>query len=187
MSDERIALMAKGNMTAFTSLFDEYLPRLYGFCHKYLHNAADAQEVAQETFIRIWESRETIDPRQNFGTYLIAIAKYRIYNIIKHRFVEEKHRANVAEAIRPRFSQEDELLWNDLVELMLSSIENLPPRQRVVLLLRSQGYTNAEIAERLEISIRSVETYYSKALINMRTILGPECQWAVLLFLAPFF
>ncbi len=74
MFDERIALMAKGNMTAFTSLFDEYLPRLYGFCHKYLHNTADAEEVVQEVWPDEMHAVVSV-PDENRGEIIVMVTE----------------------------------------------------------------------------------------------------------------
>ena len=185
MPDRQLLLLTKGDRNAFSSLFDEYYPRLHSFCLKYLHDKTNAEEIVQETFVAIWETRERIDPHKNFEPYLVSIARNKIYNLVKQKFVAEKHRERISESMQEHFSEEEKLLRNDLLVLMFSSMEKLPERQREILMLRSAGYTNPEIAERLNLSLRTVENHYSRALVTLRSIMGPEMLMAALLFTIP--
>ncbi|MCL1827640.1 MAG: sigma-70 family RNA polymerase sigma factor, partial [Candidatus Cloacimonetes bacterium] len=126
MSQKQLLLLTKGDSNAFSSLFDEYYPRLYSFCLKYLHNSAEAEDIVQDTFIRIWETRERIDPARPFISYLIAIAKNRIYDSIKQKIVAHKHRGNISETMWSQLYEDDRPFWDDIFKLMFSAIEQLP-------------------------------------------------------------
>lgn len=167
-----VARLRKGDRTAFATLFDGYSPRLYRFSMGYFRNRSDAEEVVQETFIRIWTNRTDIDPDKSFPSFLIAIARNRIYDIIKHKIVERKHRGNLSAAWSGFQSEEEKLMADDLMELMLAVIGKLPGKQRDIMLLRCEGYSNPEIADKMSITVRTVETHISNAYRALRRMVG---------------
>jgi len=171
----------------FRSVFYAQYPKLYGFCLRNLYNPIDAEDVVQETFAAAWENRGKIDLSKNFNAYLLSIAKNKIYDLIRQKFVLDRHRNRISESMQEQLSEEDRLLWNDLVNLMFSSMEQLPDRQREILLLRAQGFSNPEIAERLGLSIRTIENHYSRALATIRTIMGPKATLVFSLFFLDIF
>jgi len=164
-----LELLKKDDSVAFETLFEKYASRLYHFSLRLFHGSIyDAEEVVQNVFLKIWESRATIDSVKNFNSYLITIAKHQIYDTIKHKFVTQKHRQHILKVSEQSTANEDQSVLQDMVELMLSHIEQLPDQQKEVMLLRNQGFTNAEIAKKLALSIRTVETHVSNALKVLR-------------------
>ncbi len=176
-----IALLKSGDRVAFGAVFEKYAARLYRFSFHFFRNEADAEEIVQETFLKIWETRERIDVQQHFNTYLITIAKHQIYDVIKHKFVEQKHHQRIFENSLTSYSIEDDFVLQNLMELLLSCIEQLPPQQREVMLLRNKGLNNQEIAEKLDLSVRTVETHVSHALKILRTYFMKNREIATLL------
>ena len=174
-------MLANGDEKAFSSLFDEYFGRLYGFCLTNLRNATEAEDIAQDTFMKIWENRQRIDPENPFGTYLIAIAKNRIYDYIKKKIVIEKHRDIIKSLNWHTFYNDDKGLWDELFCTMLAAIEQLPQARREIMLLRMHGVSNGEIAERMNISVRTVHNQYSKALATLRSLVPPHISFSLFL------
>lgn len=83
MTDERdnqhqVKLLQKGNVAAFDSLFEVYSPKLYGFAFKYFRNEADAEELVQEVFVKVWENRQSLKTEYSFKAYLFTIALNQI-------------------------------------------------------------------------------------------------------------
>jgi len=164
-----LGLLQKNDSVAFEALFEKYASRLYHFALHFFHGSAyDAEEVVQNVFLKIWENRATIDSVQNFNSYLITIAKHQMYDTIKHKFVAQKHQQYILNVAAKSTSDEDQSILQDMIELMLSCIEQLPDQQKEVMLLRNKGFTNAEIAQKLALSIRTVETHVSNALKVLR-------------------
>jgi len=164
-----LELLKRDDSVAFEVLFERYASRLYRFSlHLFNGNVCDAEEVVQDVFLKVWENRAKIDSVQNFNSYLITIAKRQIYDAIKHRFVVEKHRNHILNFSAKTASDEDSYILKNLIELMLSCVEQMPNQQKEVMHLRNQGFTNTEIAQQLGISPRTVETHVSNALKNLR-------------------
>ena len=165
-----LELIKRNDGVAFEVLFEKYASRLYHFSlHFFNGSVFDAEEVVQNVFLKVWENRAKIDTVQNFNSYLITIAKRQMYDVIKHKFVAQKHQQYMLNFSVRSSSDEDDFMLKNMIELMLSCVGQMPEKQKEVILLRNQGYTNPEIVQKLDISTRTVETHVSNALKNLRS------------------
>lgn len=171
--DEKKLLLSlkQGDKDAFDAIFKKYASRLYFFSLTFFNSRADADEIVQETFVKLWETRYRIDETQSFNTYLITIAKHIIYNQFRHKLVEQKYNEYILQTTGDSYSIENDLVLKNLKEHMLAGIAQLPPQQREILLLKRKGYDNEEIAGQLNVSKRTVETHINKAFKFLRTYL----------------
>ncbi len=176
MDEEKVLLVSlkKGNRDAFDAVFKKYASRLYFFSMSFFNSKSDAEEIVQETFVRIWETRSTIDENKNFNTYLISIAKNLIYNTFRHKLVVQKYAEQAQQLSDGSYSMEQDLMMQNMREQLLSGIGLLPPQQKEVLLLKSKGYSNEEIAQQLKLSKRTVETHINKAFKYLRDYLADK-------------
>lgn len=168
--DILLGLLKNENKNAFDTLFKKYAPRLYFFSLNFL-TKEDAEEIAQDTFVKIWETRDKIDVTQHFNTYLITIAKHLIYNRFRHKVVEQKYNKHILQTACDSYSVEHELILKNLKERIIASIGQLSPQQKEIVLLKYNGYDNQSIAERLRLSKRTVETHINKAFKMLRRYL----------------
>ena len=166
---EALLRLKKGETVAFDTVFRQCAPRLYYFVDSYFGNKVEAEEVVQETFIKVWQYREQIDENQSFNTFIITIAKHMVYNKLKHRMVEKRYVDSVWHTSSNSDGVDDELDRKHLREHLEAAISLLPPQQRDILLLKNKGYNNEEIAKNLKISKRTVETHISRAFRLLRT------------------
>ena len=163
-----LILLKKGNRKAFNVLFEKYSPKLYFYTLKTFKNRIDAEEIVQDTFLKIWETAHRIDEHKHFNTYLISIAKHLICDRLRHKAVEQKYSRYMSHFSSEFYSIEDKLESKNLKESLLADIENLPSQQKEVLLLKSKGYDNNEIATYLNLSKRTVETHINRAFKFLR-------------------
>ena len=172
--DDRSLLISlkKGDRDAFDAIFRKYVAKVYHVAAQFFGNGDDVEEVVQETFIKVWENRGKIDEEQNFNAYLLSIAKNHIYNTFRHRSVERKYLQRLLETSPDRYSIEGELSDRHLREFLLSRIAMLSPKQREILLLKEQGLYNDEIAQKLNISKRTIEWHINEAYHRLRLLLG---------------
>lgn len=167
--DERRLLksLREGDQSAFDAIFRKYAPELHRFSLSKSCDARQAEEIVQETFMKVWELRRQIDPDRNFASWLITIAKHKIYNSFRRRVLEIKWNMAAAEQVDTA-TVEGQLQLDDLRRLLLGGIDRLAPRQREILLLKSQGMSNDEIAEQLSIPKKVVENNIYKAYRQLR-------------------
>ncbi len=173
-----LELLAQGSEYAFTQLFDHYRARVYGVAIKFLRDSQLAEEIVQETFLKVWQRREGIHHVRNFSGYIFIIARNLVFDSLK-KISDEL--ANKKAFIPPRtFENETEnLLIEAEYEIMLASIvEKLPPQQKQIFkLARWEHLSHEEIADRLSLSRLTVKTHMAAALRtirnNLKDHLGP--------------
>lgn len=167
-----IRSLKEGDMKAFSQLFDRYGKRLYHFSIGYLKSSANAEEIVQEVFLKIWNNREEILIHKSFESYLFTIAKNGILNTIRKSKSEQAY-VNYAK-LHPgkNILLEEELDFKELEKAYRQSIEKLSPRRKEIYLLsREQSLSNAEIAEKMNISIKTVENQMTSAISEIRKTL----------------
>ncbi|MEO0331838.1 MAG: RNA polymerase sigma-70 factor, partial [Bacteroidota bacterium] len=166
-----IVALKRGDQAAFSRLFFAYEKKLYFFSYKLLQSHADAEEVVQEVFLRIWDKRATLDEQRSFNAYLITIAKNIIYNRASRKVTEHAYREYLQRvAPSARHQTEEVVNFSDLNTISHRFISQLPEKRRKIFLLsRFEGLNNQEIAQQLNISVSTVENQMNKALKVLKT------------------
>lgn len=158
-----------GNLWAFNELFDRYGKRLHRFAVAYLKSTENAEEIVQEVFLKIWNNREEISPDKSFESYLFTIAKNGILNTIRKSKSEQAY-LNFAK-LNPgkNVLLDEELDFNELERAYKNAVDQLSPRRKEIFLLsRVHSLSNAEIAEKMNISVKTVENQMTSALAEVR-------------------
>ena len=182
-----IISLKSGDFEAFDQLFKKYGKRLYGFAIGYLKSHEDAEELVQDIFVKVWENRAELDENQSFNSYLFTIAK----NTILNHFRKKVHQQSYIEYIKQHTKlihtkTEEDIIFSDLDAQAKKVIDQLPSRRREIFLLsRERGYNNEEIAQRLNISKKTVENQITHALKFIREQLGSK-NLIPLLFISLF-
>lgn len=165
---ERIKL---GDEQAFELLFRKYYIRLCAFANKFLNDPEESKEIVQEVFAKIWEGREEIDPEDSLRSYIFKIAQNLSINKLRRIKVESKYSEifKLVYVEYHEFSAYESLLAKELEENIAHSIGNLPTECRKVFeLSRMEGLKYREIADKLNISVKTVEAQMCKALKFLR-------------------
>lgn len=181
---EHLNALRGGDSRAFGHFFDQYSQRLYFFALGYLKSEKDAEEVVQETFLKIWERRAFVNPELSFQAYLFKIAFNFIQKKLVRNFRESELKHEVISFLTDENSQAvASANYHDLLQHVHYLMNQLPPRQHEVVELRiAQGYTVAEIAEKLGLAGKTVEAHLTAALKFLRVQLAGEFSEDLLLF-----
>ncbi len=155
----------EGNEYAFESLFRRYNERLFYFLYGLLKSKEDAEEIVQETFLKLWERRELFREEYSFESLIFRIARN---SFIDHnrkkvsRAVFEKHFRFIADLAE---NTTDEYVLFQETRFILDSVMNgLPPKRKEIFLLQKvEGLSRKEIAEKLGISVITVDSQLLKA------------------------
>lgn len=165
--DQRtIAQVRKGSKPAFNLLFGAYSQKLYFFALGYLKSEKEAEEIVQETFIKLWERRNDLDPDLSIQAYLFKIA----FNFIRKRMIRTIRENEFRHGLAGDLTDVDDhtantLNYHFLLEHISQLISELPPRQKQILELRKlEDYSVKEIAEMLGLSVKTVEAHLTAAL-----------------------
>lgn len=185
--DEKLLFsqVATGDERAFSTLFGLYLSRLYPFIIKFTRSEQAAQEIIQETFIRVWLNRDKLGEIANPGGWLFKVASNECYTYARKKVLTN------------RFSQplslESETVdttheWMDLKELnqlIGQAVDQLPAqRKKIYQMSRDQGKSIPEIAEALQLSPNTVKNALVTSLRSVREYLAQSgVTLTILLFL----
>lgn len=163
---------------AYEIIFRRYYQELFRFAYNYLRDDAPAEEMAQEVFLYIWEKRQQIEIKTTLKTYLYSAIKNKCLNYIKFELprkneLEESHMQMLVTS-QPEKRENDERLK----KFIDRAIDQLPNKCRQVFVLsRSAGLTYEEIAEDMDISVKTVENQMSIALKKLRESLKPVYEY----------
>ncbi|MCG8580798.1 MAG: RNA polymerase sigma-70 factor [Bacteroidales bacterium] len=168
--DKLLQKIKAGDETAFELVFKNYYPHLVLLAQKYLSDKDLSESIVQSVFVKMWEKRREIEIRSLKG-FLVVAVRNRCTNELKHQqVVREYEKVN---------DSKDEAVWmtfneNVYLQKINNVIEELPEqRRRIFKMSRMDGLKYREIAEKLNISPKTVEVQMGKALKYLREQLQP--------------
>lgn len=176
-SDAVLARRLKENeKSAFELIFNKFSRKLYYFALGYVHSQAETEEIIQNVFISLWENRDMLNEAFPLQSYLYKITVNHIYNYFKHQSVRRHYVENmILDGSEEDLEAEQNILANDLEEVVNRFVGDLPLRQQIIYRLsRMDGLCHAEIAQRMGLSIRSVENHIYRTLKYIREKLKEE-------------
>lgn len=186
ITQDLFARLKNGEMLAFDQVYEQYAHKLFSFILKIVKDEAEADDIVQEVFVKIWESKHKLDDCKHLDCYIFTIAYNSSVDLIRKRinnlkYIEHLKRLAI---VREVPSEVSELEYNELKNQVEKLISKLPERQKQVYLLhREQGLTYPEIAVRLSISKNTVENHMVKALQSLRQNMSHSLPASLLIYL----
>jgi RNA polymerase sigma-70 factor (ECF subfamily) len=171
---ELLQAIAGGDRAAFDRLSRRHLDRAYGVALRMTGSRADAQDVVQDVFLRLWQRPDAWRPGQaQFSTWL--------YRVVVNRCLDLKRRPrgtdldSVEEPQDPDANAEDSLLDAERNRALDSAVNQLPERQKAAIVLTyTAGLRNAEAASAMEISVKAFEALLVRAKRELRDYLAGQ-------------
>jgi len=166
-----------GDMGAFREVYRKYVPIMQAFASKFTDRAT-AEDLVQDVFMRIWVTRETSPINESLQTYLFRAVRNRCINHLEHLKVKANYEAQEIVELQIReagFFQSPEQLFirQEQLEQVRREIEKLPEKCRQIFKMAyDEDKKAAEIAEELQLSVRTVETQIYKALKTLRRMVN---------------
>jgi len=174
--------LARGHDAALNALMERHAERLFHYLVRSLQDEADAADLAQETFVKIYQNRARFDPQQKFSTWLYAIAS----NLVRDRFrwrsrhqqvsldaENEQTESILKDTLRAVEPLPDQGLQNEeRADVVRKAVDALPVELKQPLILAVyQDLPQAEIAVILKCSVKAVETRIYRARQQLRAAL----------------
>jgi len=172
-------LVSAGDSGAFEQLVERHQRLVVGTVGRMLGNTSDAEDIAQQVFVRVWKSAKRYVPRAKFTTWLLKITRNLVFNELRRRSrhpqvplqaesQEEERPIRDENAIAPDAS----MLEQELQKAIDAAIANLPETQRLAVILRRyEELSYEEIAETLDQSVSAVKSLLFRARTELRTSL----------------
>ena len=183
------ALAAAGNSFALGQLWtinEDFIRRKAWQWYNKNKDTADRlaltfEDLVQEVFISVWEGKRTFSDIKELTNYLYRACYNNTLLYIRNNQIHDSILSSLAEECR----QDEDMIYaltvkEEIIRQLYFHIEELPPEQRRIILLRIEGYTWEEIAERLEISINTVKTQKSRSYKFLREKLGDSIHSIIL-------
>jgi RNA polymerase sigma-70 factor (ECF subfamily) len=174
-----VALMLRtkaGDLDAFQQLVEKHQSAVIGTVAKMMGSANDAEDLAQQVFIRVWKSAHRYEPKAKFTTWLFTITRNLVFNESRRRYRktevsmeahEETYHVTTEDsgAVRP----DDATLQKELVEAIDEAIQKLPEKQRLAVILRRyEDMPYEEIGKVLKLSLPAVKSLLFRARTELR-------------------
>jgi RNA polymerase sigma-70 factor (ECF subfamily) len=164
--------LKQGNPDAFREVFRLLYPRLKGYCKLFISNNSQVEDIIQESFISLWENKDSIKPDKTIESYVFVILRNKCLNFLKKQKLENEQvdveNLKVEELqflYQLDFTEkEDKSLEEQLIESFKTAVDELPDKMKAVFTLcKIDGIKQKEVAEELGISIKMVEKHIAKA------------------------
>lgn len=160
-----LQLMAEGNKYAFEKIYNQYSDRLYSNLLRLVKSEVLAQELLQDTFIRIWDHRQKIDLEQSFPAYLFSIAQNLVYDFFRKTASDKKLRDELLATASIHYEHiEEDIFKREDLAFLNEVIETLPPQRRQVFrLCKLEGKSYIEVGKILGISTSTISDHIVKS------------------------
>jgi RNA polymerase sigma-70 factor (family 1) len=181
---ELVERLQKGDVEAFDLIYEKYSGKLYAFGLKYLRSIAEAEELVQSVFLKVWENYKNLKKESSFKSYLFTIAYNDICKLFRKRNYLQKFISDTLyENSQSSSETEDSIDYQSVLERVQQIVDKLPERQKIIFSQsRQEGKSTKEIAEEVGLSPGTVDNYISESLKFIRSRLRNENLPVLLLF-----
>ncbi|MEC5144166.1 sigma-70 family RNA polymerase sigma factor [Chitinophaga sp. 212800010-3] len=167
-NSELFQLISEGDETAFRQLFHIYAPHFRAMALRITQTEAVTEDIIQETFLRLWLSRDRLKEIALPHFWLRRIALYQCFTYLRKQAVHHKAIASLS-PVQAVFTPEEDLTYAFMREQVGVAVQQLPPQaKRIYLLSREQGLKIPEIAEKLSLSPNTVKNSLVRSLHSIR-------------------
>jgi RNA polymerase sigma-70 factor (ECF subfamily) len=155
---------------AFTEIYQQYWKLLFSVAANKLTDVFEAEEVVQDVLADLWIRRHSLSIEHSLKSYLAAAVKFKVYTRLAKRYRQAAREAGLSVPEIDHFSPEEQLHYRQLQQELFALAQELPEKCRLIYQLsREEGLSNREIAEKLSISQKTVETQITRALKKLRS------------------
>lgn len=158
----------------FEQFFILTFPKVKAFAWKILRSEEDAEDIAQDIFVKLWDNPDIWENKETWDSYIYTMARNQIYNFLKHQSVELSYQEKLSQDDSPSFEFDiyDKLYAKELQLLIKLTLDRMPEQRRKVFSMsRQNGMSNQEIADKLQLSVRTVERHIYLALQELKKVI----------------
>lgn len=163
-----LQLLAQGSQHALTVLYRSHWQSLFLSAYNILKDKKACEDIVQETFLQLWLRRENLAVRSSVKTYLSAAVRYQVFHYLRNKSREPMLTEKFTETAKNE-SSDAALLQKDFYRKVAEAVDDLPEKCRLIYRLsREEHLSHKEIAQRLNISCKTVENQLTIALRRLR-------------------
>jgi RNA polymerase sigma-70 factor (family 1) len=165
-----IEKLISGDADSFSVIFSVYYKDMVSFAYSFIHDFQASEDIVQDTFIKLWEDHEELNVKVSLKSILLKTVQNKCIDWHRHRKIMDNHSTFIInESPLYEYNTDKYLLRSEMEELIKKTLIKLPEKVRESYEMnRDEGLKYHEIAEKLNISVRTVEVRISKALELLR-------------------
>lgn len=174
ISDDKalVVRLKDGDKRAFKELYERHYPLFISFARRLLKDESTAEDLIQNVFMKIWVGRANLNENKSFKNYLLVSIRNEVYQYFRYAFRledSEKYSEKFLEVIDNSMNIETEMSAKELEKNVTKIIADMPQRRREIFnMSRHEKLSNKDIAQRLGLSVRTVEKHIENALADIR-------------------
>ncbi|BAX82021.1 RNA polymerase sigma-70 factor [Labilibaculum antarcticum] len=168
-TDTILKNIQSGNLQEFEKLFREYYPLLCHYALRFVRDTNQSEEIVQELFCQLWENRKTLKIHTSLKAYLYKATYFNSLQVLRKRGVKKKYQEYIKNNKQENSLPIDSVEEKDIHNIVNRTLTNLPDRcSQIFKMSRFEGLKYQEIADKLSISVKTVEANMGKALKAFR-------------------
>lgn len=176
-NDTLIESLRNGDESAYTYLIDTYHHKLCVYANSLVKNIYSAEDIVQNVFIKVWEQRTRLKSDHAIKSFLYKLVYNEFIDLYRKNQSLFSLEKSYYEALNGIIQEEDPESFQRIINAVNKEIQNLPPKcKEVFILSKKEGLTNIEIAEHLDVSIKTVEAQITKAFSLLRSSLEEKIK-----------
>ena len=167
-TDKIIKLKGRKRGYSFDQCFEQMFPGMCIYAEKYLEQSYIVKDIVQDIFIKLWEVFSDFDSEIAIKAYLYRSIRNAIINYVEHLRVGDKYNKRKLAEINSEQNFLSQIIEQETHRIIYQAIEELPEKRKQIILLSINGFSNSEIAKKLDISINTIKTQKSEAYKRLR-------------------
>ncbi|NDV46584.1 RNA polymerase sigma-70 factor [Paludibacter sp. 221] len=185
LSKHQIEEIRQGKIAAFEDLFNLFYSRVKNFAQGMIKNEDTAEEIAQNVFMKVWMNREKLSADLSFSSYIFTITQNEVHDYFRSKYYFLHYQESLQKVdSKLEYEIDSEYNIKEIKELVNTTLLSMPEQRKLVFKLsREKFLTNDEIAQKLNISKRTVEKHISLALATIKKNLSDFLFWIFIFFI----
>lgn len=164
-----LSALRQDSKEAFSLLFQTYYTDLVLFCGNFVKDKSSCEDIVQSIFLKLWNDRKNIQIETSLKSYLLKAVRNSCFDEFRHIEVVRQYETEYGSSVLDNYDTENYILYSDLYHHLSRALENIPDLYKEAFLMnRFEGLKYREIAEKLNVSERTVEVRVSKTLDLLR-------------------
>ena len=165
-----LQLLAHGDYTAFSKIYDKYWKRLYAMAYSRLKDKKQSKDVVQDLFVTLWERRENLTI-ENLDRYLYSCVRYNVMKYIANRKITVDFFDALENLPLQSLSADSDIISRELLEAYHALVENMPPQRKKIFQMRfDKNMKTKAIAEELNITQKTVQNQLLTSVNQIRSL-----------------